>query len=136
SAKVGKHLRVAVEVYDWKAFKFLTPPHGLQISDIVVAPGGNDDPHNRFKLRTESLVGVRLYENIQAAPEAYVVHNMITTDSSQRALETIASPQFDWKTSVVVDGVSPSLAVGINRNPQVGDSVKLSRPSNNRVSIQ
>jgi hypothetical protein len=135
-AKEGQHLRLGLEVFDWQTLKYLSPPGGLTVSEFTVGPGSTNDRDRRFILKSESTSGIRLYENTKAAPEAYLVHQMIVAKTPEDALKTIGSPSFDWRKTVVVDGVSQSIADGVTVAGPVSESVTVSRPSTNKVSVE
>lgn len=52
---------------------------------------------------------VRIYKNESAFPRAFVIHDAVAAASEQDALEKIASPDFDPRRQVVIEGIRADL---------------------------
>jgi hypothetical protein len=70
----------------------------------------SDDAPDRFELVYDAE-GVRIYRNLKAFPRAFLVHRAEVLRSSGRELERLASPDFDPRTTALLERPpSPSLS--------------------------
>ncbi|MBX9877940.1 MAG: YfhO family protein [Candidatus Obscuribacterales bacterium] len=76
----------------------------------------------------------KLYENATALPKAYIVHDYVLADSSQKALDLISDAGFDYNHKVVLESPSPQLSfVGA---AGVEDKTSVKRDNVNSVTIK
>ncbi|MBX9721947.1 MAG: YfhO family protein, partial [Candidatus Obscuribacterales bacterium] len=72
----------------------------LSLTDIEDAGG---DTEHRFKLAYQSDNHIRVYENRNAAPRAYLVHNAKFVQDPDKALAEIQSSSFDPSKTVIIE---------------------------------
>lgn len=63
-------------------------------------------PSDRGRFRLVHSGDVKVYENMDSLPRAYLVHEVIGVDSAVSALATLQSGQVDPATAAVVEGLS------------------------------
>ncbi len=88
---------------------------------------------SRFKLVSEMpYTYIRVYENQNALPRAYIVHETLEAKSNTQALSLIQAPTFAPQLQAVVEEKTISLEKG---KDGLSDQVKYSRPDVNTVSL-
>ncbi|MBX9722020.1 MAG: YfhO family protein [Candidatus Obscuribacterales bacterium] len=117
NSKLGKEIDLA-------SVKYVIAQHP---SEIGLDP-------KRFKLVKNCNGYINVYENLQALPEAYMVHNVISADSPEKALHIISSPEFNPQTDAVVES---KLNLQKPMNGTVWTpSVKVERVNPNKIDIK
>lgn len=86
--------------------------HVLSIDPVSDAAGSPD----RFSQVYQCNSGIKIYDNKDAAPRAYIVHNWLTVASPTESLTKIQSLDFDPRLSVVIESKEARQPVGGTRD--------------------
>lgn len=108
----GASFTLGIKVFDSSKGKFLTSDSSTNKDNLVILgtwqrPVRNNAPStNRFRLVKEfGPHNIRIYENANALPEAYLVSHIKIVDSSRAALDALRSqrPALDYSVIVEAD---------------------------------
>jgi hypothetical protein len=78
---------------------------------------------------------VRIYENLDALPQAYLVHKVKLATSKEDALKSIENPQFKPREEAVIEDAHNSVVLPTTFTADK-DQVRWTRPSNNEVQVE
>lgn len=137
----GTILKPAIRIQTFSENKICPLVSPLEVIDtsVVLAEiqvpeiDRKDQQNSRFKYISENKDLVKLYENTEALPEAYIVHNAVNVSDGDESLKAIQAKTFDPRSHVVLE---EQVDLDQNYNLQFKDSVKTTRPNNNSVDIE
>lgn len=145
SIKDGQQLVAGVQILDYKTSALhRNSPAENELATIfpiarfraLSSTGTKQTTAPHFNLLSETSVNqIRLYENRQALPPAYLVNRCIAASSESDALEKITSSNFDPHQAVVLEGIAHKSP---RTQPTASDpklSVVCHRPNQNQVTI-
>jgi hypothetical protein len=127
--RYGQYVGAGTETYiDWH--NLMESPAFMNAANVRYIVSGVEfqDPRLREVHRGSALV----YENLGALPRAYLVPRVVTTREETGALEMIARPDFDPRTTAVVNSAQP---VPLPEGPLQGDA-RLVEYTPDRVTVQ
>jgi hypothetical protein len=143
----GTPFLVRLQVFNLKQNKWLIPKtskgsdSNIQLGQFTLASPDNRNSDTVSNDENFRLVGeygndcVRIYENLNALPEAYLVHKVIPASTGASALAAIQKPDFLPRQEVVVEGNSLS-SISSEEGAAPNDRVVCTRPSPNLVNVK
>ncbi len=122
---VGEPLSVKVGVFESDGLKRIkaigstvrSTDDGVEVVRISAppVPGLGEKPLRRFKLLAETHEGMRIYENTEAVPNAYIVTRINFAKSKDEALEKLLAPDVNWFNAAVIESQSAETGRSMER---------------------
>lgn len=110
-------------------------------SQVILSPSSLANDCD-FRLLEEDEQGLRLYENPNSVPEAYLVRNLKIVNDDKAAIAALTNSQFDAWREVVLEAGEPGvaeakqlLAFGTEDRGQKIVPQKVSRPNANQIAM-
>lgn len=129
----GAKVELFTEVFDSSIGRFADMASIKYVLSQVPLRRTNDESFDSFALINEQPGTYRLFENKESLGQAYIVHNFKLVDSDSAALESIASPDYDYKHKVVLES-TPQIQMPEEVDGDT-DRVVVDRPNPNSVVI-
>lgn len=105
---------------------------------IVISASASDleqAARSRFKLLFEDNHGYRIYENLEALPEAFFVQEAIVVKDRSKILDLLKSENFDPRQKVILENNEETALAKPGTNSIADAEVSLRRPGPNKVLI-
>ncbi len=114
---------LSLELHDGKS---VLATFELQSTDKVQSSDG------RFNMLYESADLIRVYENVTALPNAFLVHKIKLAGSDEEALSMLKSSSFDPRAEAIVEGK----AISLTPKEQVKDSLLTLSTTNTELQFE
>ena len=139
----GSEIFAVIFIRDNWTSKLLGPPNGISIGHFkVLVPESQTTPVKvaRFSRKAELPGALYLYENRNATPEAYLVHDIISAKDEKSSLDLVQNKKLDWKNVAIIEGHdlrgSPAELPVTEPERKSSDSVQVTKRDCNSVNIQ
>ncbi|MBX9688965.1 MAG: hypothetical protein K2X27_19815, partial [Candidatus Obscuribacterales bacterium] len=133
-------LNIELQVFDWKTSGYLDhnkttgqkktvtvakcKPDSKSLDSELIRDCGVDDSKRRFKLRKETASHIRVYENTDALPAAYLSHDFQKAGSETEAFESVSKTDPKIKTIIESELSEAELRSKLNGSESKSNNVE------------